>query len=97
MNSIVDQNSSRIPNQHRRGEVNTIILFSNSGDDAMSVLRVQGPARDSGLKVLKGFENDLIHLDQIAEADVVVLQRDFSRDVKTYEEIIGWRMTIRNL
>jgi len=66
----------------------TIVFFSNSGEDALAVLRVLGPARNSGFKVIWGVENGAVHFERILEGDVVVLQRDFPRDLNSYERIM---------
>ena len=69
-------------------KVNTVVLFSNSGDDALAVLRVIGPAINSGLKVVRGEDNGIIQFDRILEGDIVVFQRDYSRELDLYEKII---------
>jgi processive 1,2-diacylglycerol beta-glucosyltransferase len=81
-------NNNKPTNQPNQDKVNTVVLFSNSGDDALSVLRVLGPAKTLGLKVIRGANNGSVQIEHISEGDIVVLQRDFSRDLDLYEKII---------
>lgn len=70
-------------------EVDSIALFSRSTDDAMCVLRILGPANVLGLKVVRGVESGIVHFERVDECDLVVLQRDFSRDLDDYEHVVS--------
>ena len=88
MNTPLSDNIDKATHKPSQDKVKTIVLFSNSGDDALAVLRVIGPAINSGMNVIRGEINGLILFDRILEGDIVVLQRDFSRDLDLYEKII---------
>ncbi len=75
-------------NQIGQDNPSTIVFFSNSGEDALAVLRVLGPAKLSGVKVVRGVEDKQVKLDRLVEGNCVVLQRDFPRDLNSYEKII---------
>ncbi len=66
----------------------TVVLYSTTDGDAMSMLRILGPADASEMKVLRGVQAGQAHPERVAEADIVVLQRDFPRDLDNYEKII---------
>jgi glycosyltransferase involved in cell wall biosynthesis len=80
-------NSPAVAQQPEQYKINTIILFSNSGSDALTVLRFLGPAQQLGWKVISGIEGGQANIEAIREADVVILHREFCRDVKTYEQV----------
>ncbi len=57
-----------------------LILFSaDPWDSALPVVRVRGPAAAAGVEVIPGNDGDTVWPDRIAEAQIVVLQRDFPR------------------
>jgi len=57
-----------------------LVLFSaDPWDSALPVVRVRGPASAAGVEVIPGNAGDTVWLDRIAEAQIVVLQRDFPR------------------
>jgi glycosyltransferase involved in cell wall biosynthesis len=64
-----------------------IVFFSRSTDDALSMLRVLGPADASRMTIVRGLEDGAVQSDRINEADLVVIQRDFCRDLDGYEKI----------
>ena len=84
MNSAFSGNDDKATHKQSQNKVNTVILFTNSGDDALAVLRVLGPAINSGLKVIRGEDNGIIQFDRILEGDIVVFQRDYSRELDLY-------------
>lgn len=81
----INQRTSRKPDEDT---VQTIVLFSRSEGDAMSVLRILGPAEFSGLTVLRGVEAGVADHNRVDEADLVVIQREFPSDLEAYEKII---------
>lgn len=87
------EDSSTDPGQPRidrsQKAVKTLIFFSNSGEDALVVLRVLGPAKVLGMNVIRGIENGVLNPDLIREGDLVVIQRDFPRDLNAYEEVVS--------
>jgi hypothetical protein len=55
--------------------IKMVTLYSHSrDDDALGYLRLIGPARKLGLKVIEGIEDDQIYIDRMSEGNVVVLQ-----------------------
>ncbi len=68
--------------------VRSITLFSRSTDDAMCVLRILGPAAVSNINVIKGVEEGTPHFERVNEGDLVVIQRDFCRELEAYEKVI---------
>lgn len=88
MNNTFSENNNKTKNQPRDDKVNKIVLFSNSREHALSVLRVQGPADAAGFQLISGADNGLVHIERIIDGDIVLIQRDFSRDLDAYEKII---------
>ena len=80
------------PEYQIRGEteqgIKSIAVFSIEGESASAVLRILGPARHLGWKVIHGFDKGVFHFEAVKQADVVVLQRDFCREVTAYTQII---------
>ena len=83
--------SGLIPSRLRSplGDIRTVSFYSHSSVDALAYLRLLGPARRAGLKVIDGVENGQIHVERATHGDVVVLQRDFPADLAAYEEILA--------
>lgn len=67
-----------------------IVFYTYSGEGALSVLRLLGPARKVGINVQKGYENGIFDVSNIQECDVVVIQRDFCRDLQNYLTILDY-------
>jgi len=57
------------------------------------VLRITGPAEMAGMRVIKGNQGPQVAPEVIAEADLVVIQRDFPRFWEDYKQIIGLAKT----
>lgn len=90
MSDDVDKKTDQsIINSPDQVKVNTIVLFTKSGDDALAVLRIIGPARQLGLRVIRGIEDGKVHLERITEGDIVWLQRDFPGDLDSYEQVLS--------
>jgi len=70
-------------------KITSIIFFSDSYADAMAVLRILGPAEASGINVIRGEDEGIIHFDRITKADIVVIQREFPRHFDVYKKIIA--------
>lgn len=56
-------------------------------DSAVVVLRIIGPADFAGFEVLKGNQGSQVNPDMVAEADLVVIQRDFPRFWSEYKQV----------
>jgi GT2 family glycosyltransferase/glycosyltransferase involved in cell wall biosynthesis len=69
-------------------KINSIVAYTtNSWESPLASLRVTGPAELSGMRLIKGNENDRIHPERVLQGDLVVIQRDFPRYGKAYREI----------
>lgn len=65
----------------------TIVFYTLSKDDPSAVLRLLNPAILINTKVVMGVENGYINIDKVHEGDIVVFQRDFCRDLASYEQV----------
>jgi processive 1,2-diacylglycerol beta-glucosyltransferase len=75
--------------QYANDLVRSIVYFSHNIDDAMAVLRILGPAEAAGIKVIRGVESGVVHFERLEEGELVVFQRDFARDLDSYEKIVS--------
>ncbi|MBE0411812.1 MAG: hypothetical protein IBX69_18955, partial [Anaerolineales bacterium] len=50
-------------------------------------LRITGPAEQAGLNLIKGNDGEDISPEAVLRGDLVVIQRDFPRHWKSFEEI----------
>ncbi len=75
-------------NPQKSSDLPTIAYYSLSGADALSVLRVLGPAELAGLKIIYGVVNGNINVDAAKDGDIIILQRDASKHYDIFEEII---------
>ena len=55
----------------------------------MVVLRITGPAEMAGIQVIKGNHGSMVSPEAVAEADLVVIQRDFPRFWEEYKQVIS--------
>jgi hypothetical protein len=72
--------------------IKEIALFSNSPwDRSLPEIRVLGPMRHLGVQVTRGNDMDTneVHLETIASADLVLIQRDYSREQDSYDKVIS--------
>ncbi len=70
-------------------DLHTITFYSNHGEDACAHLRLRGPMRHSGIQIIEGKEGGNTHPERVSSADLVIIQRDFPRALKAYEEVIA--------
>jgi glycosyltransferase involved in cell wall biosynthesis len=56
-------------------------------EHALPVLRLSEPIQQAGLNFLRGNDYDIVYLDRISQADVVVIQRDFPRWKSAYDQV----------
>lgn len=67
----------------------TIILFTlDSWDTPLVTHRIVGPAQHTGTTIIRGNDGESIFTEKVSEADLVVIQRDFPRYGKAYDEIL---------
>ena len=69
-------------------QISTVSFYSFNIQDALSHLRMIGPAHHLGLEVIMGVENGQVFIDRAALGDVIVLQRDFPYAIEAYESIL---------
>jgi len=69
--------------------INSIAYYSFNDTSALAVIRVLGPASQAGVRVATGVENGLVRYGAVSEGDIVVIQRDFCREVYAYEEVVS--------
>jgi processive 1,2-diacylglycerol beta-glucosyltransferase len=70
-------------------QITRICFFTFNFQDALSHLRLIGPARHLGIQVIYGVENGQIFVDRALLGNVIVLQRDFPRAIEAYEAILS--------
>ncbi|MFL7891736.1 MAG: glycosyltransferase [Anaerolineales bacterium] len=58
-------------------------------ESAVVVLRITGPAGMAGMRVIQGNQGPQVSKEAVAEADLVVIQRDFPRFWRDYKHIIS--------
>lgn len=73
----------------------TIVFYSNSKDGPLDILRILSPVSYLGLRVVMGVEYGLVNINKVREGDIVVIQRDFCREFKAYEQIIEMAHQLR--
>jgi GT2 family glycosyltransferase len=72
--------------------IKEIALFSPyPWDRSLPEIRVLGPMRHLGIRVTRGndWDTNEIHLETIASADLVLIQRDYPREQDSYVKVIG--------
>lgn len=77
-------------NIERSAFVKSIVFYSNFNDDACAHLRLFGPMKQLGVHVISGKEeNGRIIPERVELGDLVLIQRDFPRNVDAYEKVIN--------
>ncbi len=66
----------------------TCYSFHLKGDESLAHLRLIGPIRQAGLRIIDGIVDDQIQVDCISEGDIVIIQRDFPKRYNDYRKII---------
>jgi glycosyltransferase involved in cell wall biosynthesis len=79
--------TNRNPMDLRSKNIRNVCFYSFNFQDALSHLRLIGPAHHLDLNVIHGVENGKVFVDRAQMGDVIVLQRDFPRDIEAYHEI----------
>ena len=68
---------------------NLLVYTTGPQDQALSILRYGAAARALGWQVILGKEGvDTIYVERVAQADVVLIQRDFPRFFKAYRKVL---------
>jgi len=81
-----DNSETSLQSLHK---INAICLFSNSYEDALYHHRIAAPLFHSGIKLIQGVENGKVVSERLIEGDLVVIQRDFPKDISAYEEVLN--------
>jgi GT2 family glycosyltransferase/glycosyltransferase involved in cell wall biosynthesis len=62
---------------------------TNTWVSPLAWLRILGPAQQAGLRVIRGNDGEKIYPERVSAGEVVLIQRDFPRFGKAYEEIVS--------
>jgi glycosyltransferase involved in cell wall biosynthesis len=66
----------------------TVVAYSTAPwNHALAVLRLVAPLREAGIRLIHGHIDGDIHPEKVADADLVVVQRDFPMHLRPYEQI----------
>ncbi len=67
----------------------TIVAFTAyDWNHALVVLRVVGPLQQAGFRLIHGNELDKIYPERVSLGDIVLIQRDFPRFTRYYQEVV---------
>lgn len=68
----------------------SVVLYSaDPWESVLPWLRVRGPAAINGVRVIQGNQGDKVAPESVADADLVVIQRDFARFWEAYRQIVA--------
>jgi len=70
------------------GKIKAVTFFTNNGKDPCAHLRARGPMSRLEIAVIEGKEDNKTYPDRVSQGDLVLIQRDFPRDINAYEKII---------
>jgi glycosyltransferase involved in cell wall biosynthesis len=62
---------------------------AKSWRNVLPLLRIVGPCNHAGCRLIRGNEGEEIAVEAIALADLVLMQRDFSRDTDSYQMVMA--------
>ncbi len=65
-----------------------VAYSTNTWVSPLAQLRILAPARQCGIQVVLGAEGDQDYPERVADADLVLIQRDFPRRLKAYQQIL---------
>ncbi|MCU0484948.1 MAG: glycosyltransferase [Anaerolineales bacterium] len=71
------------------GSIRSIAYFTNHGHDPCAYLRLRSPLRNSGIMIIEGKEEGITYPERASQGDLVLIQRDFPRDLPAYEQIVA--------
>ena len=49
--------------------------------NSLAVIRLFGPAKHLGIRVINGVNSGIVQIENVLKGDIVVIQRDFCRDL----------------
>ncbi len=67
----------------------SIAFYSFNGEDALAEIRMLGPARAAGLRLIQGVAGRSVNVEAVREGDLVILQREFAVDYEAYEQVVA--------
>lgn len=67
-----------------------LVFYSNSGEGALSIVRLLGPANQIGVKVINGYDESGIKIESVKDGNIVIIQRDVCRDLDAVVKILGY-------
>jgi GT2 family glycosyltransferase len=62
--------------------------FSLNNQDPLAHLRLIGPFGHAGINIINGIESGQIMVSRVSEADVVVIQRNFPKELESFRKIV---------
>ena len=71
-----------------RDQINAVTFYTNYGEDPCAHLRLRGPMHHLNIEVIDGKVKGKTYPNYSQQGDVVVLQRDFPRDLPSYKSIL---------
>jgi len=75
---------------HQNSKPISIAVFTAAPwRSAVVVLRITGPAEKAGMRIIQGNQGPQVSFNRIAEADLIVIQRDFPRFWGDYRRVIN--------
>jgi len=78
-----------ISGQQKSKSISIAVFTAAPWRSAVVVLRITGPAEKAGMRVIQGNQGPQVSFDGIAEADLIVIQRDFPRFWGDYKMVIA--------
>jgi GT2 family glycosyltransferase len=70
--------------------INSLVAYTtNTWVSPLATLRILGPASHAGLRVVRGNQGEQIFPEKVDAADLVLVQRDFPRHTRAYQEIVS--------
>lgn len=71
-----------------RKSISSLAFFSNYDQDPCAYLRLRGPLRSQGIRVIEGKDGGRIFPERVSQGDLVVIQREFARELIAYKKIM---------
>jgi glycosyltransferase involved in cell wall biosynthesis len=73
-----------------KSPIRSVVVFSPyQWEHALVSLRITRPLQQAGLELIRGNQGMEIHPERVAQADAVVLQREFPENLEVYDEILS--------
>ncbi len=83
-------NSPTIQDKSNKRKIESIVFYSRCYGEAISSLRVLGPAQVAGVNIIRGLIEPMpVDINAVKDADLVIIQRDFCYYYDAYEKIVS--------